>query len=143
MKRIAVLLPLALTLTACATTSPAPQKPVLSCKDCNDLVYYGPPAPAPEHPAVAALKVLAGAGTAIAGYSYMSSTAQNITDTAANAGKYAIVTQPDPTIVTQPDPTIVTQPSPTIVTQPSPIVVDPTIVPTPDPVIVNPVIVEP
>ena len=141
MKQLIVCL-LPVTLVACATTAPAPQQPMLSCDDCQGLTYYGPPRPAPEHPAIGVLKVLAGAGTTIAGYGYAASTVQNVTKTVADAGKYAIVTQPDPVVVNQPAPTIVTQPDP--IPQPDPIIVnpppvpDPIIVPSPDPIIIDP-----
>ena len=134
-----------LFLSGCATQQRVEQKPRIVCDDCTGLVYYDPTPPPGENPFVSGLKVLASAGTQIAGYGFMADTAKSITSTVANAGKVQVVKQPAPTVVTQPapvpspDPTIVTQPEPIIVGPPDPIYApDPTIVPPPNPIIVGP-----
>mgnify|MGYP001140523612 CR=1 FL=1 len=95
-----LVLPLALSLTACATTQgpPAPSLPVLSCDDCSGLRYYGHQAP-PQSETAKIIGVLAGAATQIAGYGFASDAAKSITTTAASAGRVQVVEQPDPTVV--------------------------------------------
>jgi len=97
-------------------------------------MYYGPQQAPAEAPGVSLGKALIGGAVAIAGYGFAADAVKSTSQTIADAGKYAIVEQPTPTVVTQPDPTVVNQPPPTIVMQPDPIIVDPTVV--------NPVVVE-
>ena len=100
MKRLVVLLPLALTLTGCATTqAPSkPPKPLFSCKVCQGVEYYGPQAPQKSE-SVQIMGILAGAVTSIAGYGFASKTVTDLTETAAGAGRVQVVEQPDPTVV--------------------------------------------
>ena len=118
------------TLPGCMTTPSMPSRPVLACQDCQGLTYWGPQQPAPEAPGVALGRALIGGAVSIAGYGFAADALKSTTETAANAGRYAVVEQPAPTVVTQP--------SPTVVEQPQPVVVDPTIVTQPPPVIVEP-----
>lgn len=99
-KRLFALLPLALTLTACATTQapPAPSMPVLSCDDCSGLRYYGHQAP-PQSETAKIIGVLAGAATNIAGYGFAADAVKTVTSTAATAGRIQVIEQPAPTIV--------------------------------------------
>ena len=95
-----ILIPLAFSLTACATTEgpPAPSMPVISCDDCSGLRYYGNQAP-PQSETAKIIGVLAGAATQIAGYGFASDAVKNVTTTTANAGRVQVVEQPEPTIV--------------------------------------------
>ena len=102
-------------LTGCMTTPVQPVRPVLVCNDCKGLAYYGPQIPAPEAPGVTMAKTLVGGLTSIASVAFTADAIKSTSQTIANAGKYAIVQQPEPTIVTQPEPTIVTQPRPVII----------------------------
>ena len=95
-----LVLPLALSLTACATTQapPAPSMPVLSCDDCSGLRYYGHQAP-PQSETAKIIGVLAGAVTQVAGYGYAADAVKSVTNTAASAGRIQLLEQPAPTIV--------------------------------------------
>ena len=114
-KRLLALLPLALTLTACATTQApsGPPMPVLSCDDCSGLRYYGKQAPAQSEMSKI-IGVVAGAATQIAGYGFAADAVKGITSTAASAGRVQIVEQPEP-IVVQPEVVTVTEVEPLIV----------------------------
>ena len=100
MKKLLIALPLALTLTACATTQspPAPSMPVLSCDDCSGLRYYGHQAP-PQSETAKIVGVIAGAVTQVAGYGYAADAVKSVTNTAASAGRIQVLEQPAPTIV--------------------------------------------
>ena len=95
-----IVIPLMLSLSACATTQgpPAPSMPVLSCDDCSGLRYYGHQAP-PQSETAKIIGVLAGAATNIAGYGFAADAVKTVTSTAATAGRIQVVDQPAPTIV--------------------------------------------
>lgn len=95
-----VLIPLAMTLTACATTQApsAPSKPLFSCDVCQGVAYYGPQAPQKSE-AVQIMGILASAVTSVAGYGFAADAAKSITETTASAGQVQIIEQPAPTIV--------------------------------------------
>ena len=131
------LIALPLLLTGCMTTPVQPVRPVLACDDCRGLTYYGSQHAPQEAPGVALARTLAGAAVQIANAGFMADAIKSTSKTIADAGKYAIVEQPAPTVITQPDPTIVTQPDPMIINQPPPI-----IVPQPPPIIVEPVVIQ-
>jgi hypothetical protein len=127
-----------LFLTGCMATPQQPVRPILSCVDCKGLNYYGPQMPTPDAPGVAMAKVLVGGAVKIAGVAFAVDAIKSTSQTIADAGKYAIVEQPTPTVVTQPDPTVVVQPDPTVITQPPPIIVE-----QPAPIIVDqPILVQ-